>query len=173
MAFYYPFIGGGATCNQIVTPLVYDESLSIAQQIACIMSKLNGFADGYLSIDEFKAFIDELNKEQSEQTNELKQYTDEQVLHAYNELMELIKELEAGMLVWNVVHGEYTNSIDAMRDMFNDVTVHGISVDTLAGLDITVDQLADSNLNVRGLAVYGGYLIDGFEPEGILIEGGN
>ena len=40
MGIYYPFLGGGRTCNQITTPLVYDESLSVEQQIACLFGKI-------------------------------------------------------------------------------------------------------------------------------------
>lgn len=63
MAFYYPFLGGGRTCNQITTPLVYDESLSVAQQIACLFGKIKSMDTDFVSTDEFKEFINQLNVE--------------------------------------------------------------------------------------------------------------
>ena len=84
-------------------------------------------------------------------------------------LRALIEQIEEGSLQWDVTQGEYTDSVTAMRDMFNDLTVHAITVDTLAGLDMDVDGLANCGLNVRGLAVFSGYLIgEDFSPEGIM-----
>lgn len=172
MAFYYPFIGGGATCNQITTPLVYDESLSVAQQIACIFGRLKQIDDGFLSIEDFKTFLEQLNTEQEQQTSDLKKYTDTEVANLDNELRTLIAGLQIGMMIWDVTQGRYNDNVESMRNIFNDVTVHAITVDTLANLDITVDGLAESGLNVRGLAVFSGYLVGAdFVPEGIEYEG--
>lgn len=168
MAFYYPFLGSGATCNQITTPLVYDESLSIAQQIACIMGRVNSIDTDFVGVDQFKEFLNQLNAEQAAQTSELKQYTDTAVSNLDDKLMGIIAGIQVGMLIWNVTKGKYTDNVESMRDIFNDVTVHALTVDTLADLDMNVDQLSDCGLNVRGLAVFSGYLIgEDFEPEGI------
>lgn len=172
MAFYYPFIGGGATCNQITTPLVYDESLSVAQQMACIFGRLKQIDDGFLSVEDFKTFLEQLNTEQEQQTSDLKKYTDTEVAHLDNKLRTLIAGLQIGMMIWDVTQGRYNDNVESMRNIFNDVTVHAISVDTLANLDITVDGLAESGLNVRGLAVFSGYLVgEDFVPEGIEYDG--
>ena len=168
MAFYYPFLGSGRTLNQITTPLVYDESLSIAQQIACIMGRVNSIDTDFVGIDQFKEFLNQLNAEQAAQTSELKQYTDTAVSNLDDRLMGIIAGIQMGMLIWNVTKGKYTDNVESMRDIFNDVTVHAITVDTLADMDLTVDQLSDCGLNVRGLAVFSGYLVgEDFEPEGI------
>ena len=168
MAFYYPFLGSGRTLNQITTPLVYDESLSIAQQIACIMGRVNSIDSDFVGVDQFKEFLNQLNAEQAAQTSELEQYTDTAVSKLDDKLMAIIAGIQVGMLIWNVTKGKYTENVESMRDIFNDVTVHAITVDELANLDLTVDQLSDCGLNVRGLAVFSGYLVgEDFEPEGI------
>lgn len=172
MAFYYPFLGGGRTCNQITTPLVYDESLSVAQQIACLFGKIKSMDTDFVSTDEFKEFINQLNIELDKIKSDAETYTDVEIANLDNKLIKIIEQLQIGMLIWNVTVGEYTENVTAMRDFFNDVTVHAITVDTLAQLDLTVDQLAECGLNVRGLAVFSGYLMgDDFVPEGITYDG--
>lgn len=172
MAFYYPFLGGGRTCNQITTPLVYDESLSVAQQIACLFGKIKSMDTDFVSTDEFKEFINQLNIELDKIKSDAETYTDVEIANLDNKLIKIIEQLQIGMLIWNVTVGKYTENVTAMRDFFNDVTVHAITVDTLANMDITVDALTDCGLNVRGLAVFSGYLVgDDFVPEGIMYSG--
>ena len=172
MGFYYPFLGGGRTCGQITTPLVYDESLSVAQQIACLFGKIQSIDTDFVSTQEFQEFLNRLNAELDKMKDDSESYTDEEVAKLYDKLLKLIEQLQIGMLIWNVTVGKYTDDVTTMRDFFNDVTVHAITVDTLAGMDITVDGLTDCGLNVRGLAVFSGYLEgDSFVPEGVMYDG--
>ena len=172
MAMYYPFLGGGRTCNQIITPLVYDESLSVEQQIACLFGKIASIDTDFVTTVEFDDFKNQIHAEQIAQNEQLEGYTDSEIDKLDKNLRDLIAGLQVGMLVWNVTVGAYTGNVKAMRDFFNDVTVHAITVDTLAQLDMTVDQLADCGLNVRGLAVFSGYLMgEDFVPEGIMYSG--
>lgn len=171
MGIYYPFLGGGRTCNQIATPLVYDESLSVEQQIACLFGKIANIDGDFVTTDEFDDFKNQIHAEQVSQTEQLEGYTNSEIDKLDKNLRDLIANLQVGTLIWNVTVGTYTDSVKAMRDFFNDVTVHAITVDQLAQLDTTVDQLADCGLNVRGLAVYSGQLMgDGFVPEGIMYD---
>ena len=172
MAMYYPFLGGGRTCNQIITPLVYDESLSVEQQIACLFGKIASIDTDFVTTVEFDDFKNQIHAEQIAQNEQLEGYTDSEIDKLDKNLRDLIAGLQVGMLVWNVTVGAYTGNVKAMRDFFNDVTVHAITVDTLAQLDMTVDQLEDCGLNVRGLAVFSGYLMgEDFVPEGIMYSG--
>lgn len=172
MAIYYPFLGSGRTCNQITTPLVYDESLSVEQQIACLFGKIANIDGDFVTNVEFDDFKNQIHAEQVSQTEQLEGYTDSEIDKLDKNLRDLIAGLQVGMLIWNVTVGAYTGNVKAMRDFFNDVTVHAITVDTLAQLDMTVDQLADCGLNVRGLAVFSGYLEgDSFVPEGVMYDG--
>lgn len=172
MGIYYPFLDGGRTCNQITTPLVYDESLSVEQQIACLFGKIANIDSDFVTAVEFDDFKSQIHAEQVAQTEQLEGYTDSEIANLDKELRDLIAGLQVGMLIWNVTVGAYTGNVKAMRDFFNDVTVHAITVDALAQLDMTVDQLADCGLNVRGLAVFSGYLMgEDFVPEGITYDG--
>lgn len=171
MGIYYPFLGGGRTCNQITTPLVYDESLSVEQQIACLFGKIANIDSDFVTTVEFDDFKNQIHAEQVSQTEQLEGYTNSEIDKLDKSLRDLIASLQIGALIWNVTVGTYTDNVKAMRDFFNDVTVHAITVDQLAQLDLTVDQLANCGLNVRGLAVYSGQLIgDGFVPEGIMYD---
>lgn len=171
MGIYYPFLGGGRTCNQITTPLVYDESLSVEQQIACLFGKIANIDSDFVTTVEFDDFKNQIHAEQVSQTEQLEGYTNSEIDKLDKSLRDLIASLQIGTLIWNVTVGTYTDNVKAMRDFFNDVTVHAITVDQLAQLDLTVDQLANCGLNVRGLAVYSGQLIgDGFVPEGIMYD---
>ena len=171
MAVYYPYMGTGATCNQITTPLVYDESLSVAQQIACIMGRIKEIDTSFVSTSQFADFLEWLKKDQDAQTADMREYTDAEVKDAVNALLKLIEETQKGMMLWNVVLGKFYSNTDTMRDIFNDLTVHAIDVDTLAELDMDVAQLSDCGLNVRGLAVFSGYLLgEKFRPLGIVYE---
>lgn len=171
MGIYYPFLGSGRTCNQIATPLVYDESLSVEQQIACLFGKIANIDSDFVTTVEFDDFKNQIHAEQVSQTEQLEGYTNSEIDKLDKNLRDLIASLQIGTLIWNVTVGAYTGNVKAMRDFFNDVTVHAITVDQLAQLDMTVDQLANCGLNVRGLAVYSGQLIgDGFVPEGIMYD---
>ena len=74
-----------------------------------------------------------------------------------------IYELSVGVMSWNVQHGKFTSSTQAQRDMFNDLAVHAITVKKLNALEMTVSDLANCELSVRGLAVMSYWLVDKFD----------
>ena len=74
-----------------------------------------------------------------------------------------IYELSVGVMSWNVQHGKFTSSTQAQRDMFNDLAVHAIIVKKLNSLEMTVSDLANCGLSVRGLAVMSYWLVDKFD----------
>lgn len=76
------------------------------------------------------------------------------------ELIELILEIGEGHLTWDVQHGMFTDSITAQRDMFNDVTIHALTCEQLDAYDVTVADVSESGLNVRGFATLNYRLID-------------
>lgn len=134
--------------------------------ICCLVQQL---------IDESKDFdatVTELRNALDSAISECKSYTDSEIGELRAQLMLLIEQLESGALAWDVTTGEYKAPTDAARDSFNDVTIHGITVDQLAELDSNVTELSDCGLNVRGLAVFGGYLLgDTFVPNGVFYSG--
>lgn len=74
-----------------------------------------------------------------------------------------IYELSVGVMSWNVQHGKFTSSTQAQRDMFNDLAVHAITVKKLNSLEMTVSNLANCGLSVRGLAVMSYWLVNKFD----------
>lgn len=112
--------------------------------------------------------------------NEIEYVTPEE-MHAYKKSVSQIldamqKELEQlalGALQYNVQHGKFTDTVESQRDMFNDLSVHAITVKMLGELDMTVDDLAECGLNVRGLAVMSYWLTNKFDlPEGFEVHKG-
>lgn len=85
------------------------------------------------------------------------------VLILISELRTLIEQIKASELQWDVTRGVYDSTMYAQRNMFNDVTVHGITCDDLVEHVSTVDDLANCGLNVRGVAVMGLWLITQFD----------
>ena len=155
-------------------PLVYDDSLSYMELLSKVACGHNELVEAYCCIDQaLEQFASDVNQQSGEMTDEF--YTALSKLR--DELVELIRESEQGCLTWDVQHGWWTGSVDAMRDMFNDLTVHGITCCELAELDMTVCDLAESGLTVRGLAVAGRALIEdrGFSMDPTLtkFEGGD
>lgn len=87
------------------------------------------------------------------------------------EITKMILDMEIGTLQWDCQTGWYESTVEAQRDMFNDLTVHAITVEQLNELEMTVDELSECGLNVRGLAVMSYWLINQFElPDGMEYE---
>lgn len=130
-----------------------------------VYSREQRIKDICLAIDKLGQYSDYLSDELNALTavtpqdfEALKKEIKLQLESLHNEL----KALVGSQLQWNVQHGKHTSSVDAQRDMFNDVTVHAITVKQLAELEkMTVASLSDSGLNVRGLAVVSKTFING------------
>lgn len=141
-----------------VIPEIYWNVYSSEQRWKVICERLEGL------IEYTQKIADVINEENANvatkaELKQIKNYVDVQVA----ELKQLIKQLTEGALQWDVQHGIYTDTVTAQRDMFNDLTVHSITVKDLADSDLDVKALADSGLNVRGLAVMSYWLIEKFD----------
>lgn len=137
-------------------PAFYWDVYSAEQRIKELCKELKKLADygTYLAetIDEIQAVT----------PDEFKAYQQE-VRETVANLRKEIYELSIGTESWNVQHGKLTSTTEAQRDMFNDLSVHAITVKTLNSLDMTVKDLADCGLNVRGLAVMSYWLVQKFD----------
>lgn len=131
---------------QKVLPAVYDDSLSYYELLAKIEHYIKKLTDYVNALADYQDVQDD---ELAKVRQELIDYTDAEIA----ELRQMVELLTASSLDWDVQHGYYIDSQDAMRDMFNDVTVHAITVGELNELDMTVAELAECGLNVRGLAI--------------------
>ena len=107
--------------------------------------------------------IEKVRQELQDAIADIKQYVDTQD----QELRDLIMELTKGSLDYDVQHGNWIDTETAMRDMFNDVTVHAMTVkefeEWAAGQGWTVATLSECGLNCRGWAVMNYWLVDPFE----------
>lgn len=117
---------------------------------------LNEYADGVT--DAVVAALEEAHKE---------------LENLREELIKMIRETGEGSLDWDCQQGYYTSSVQAMRDMFNDVTVHAATIEIFNTWQIedegvlrdwNCDDLAESGVNVAGWAVMNRWLNDSNEP---------
>ena len=103
--------------------------------------------------------IDKIQAVSPEEFSEYQQYIRETIASLRTE----IYELSVGVMSWNVQHGRFTSSTQAQRDMFNDLAVHALTIKKLNSLEMTVSDLANCGLSVRGLAVMSYWLVDKFD----------
>lgn len=157
-------------------PSFYWDVYSSEQRIKAICKELNKIDSydeylaeviGQVDEDSKQRDIDYYNRVHNELI-ESHQDLEQQLQVAVRDLMQLISTLQISSLDWDCQIGEEQASVVAMRDMFNDVTLHSYNCEQLEGifdeLNMTVDGLADCGLNVKGYALVNHVLK---EPEGI------
>lgn len=162
----------GFYCHKVL-PASFDDSLSYYEVVCKLTGKINEVID---FTDSFQTQIDALNgrldgvdsdigdirEDIAALDSKVEEYHEE-LLGLINELHVLLEYLAKGQQQWDCQLGIYTDTMRAQRDMFNDVTVHGITCDDLVETVETVDALAECGLNVRGLAVMGLWLVENFD----------
>ena len=160
----YDYFG---TPFQKTVPLVYDESVSMAQQVAAIMGKLCELSQNEVTTHDLAVLWDRFVADQTRQDGVLKGYTDEQVA----DLWAYLENIADGWLIWDETTGGYSPNRDAIRHLFNDVAVHACTVDELAEWGNVAD-LANCGLTVRGLAVWSWWLFGKtFVPNDVFTDG--
>ena len=144
-----------------VVPALYWNVYSAEQRLKALCERI-GKSEQYMDYvadtinDYSKDVADEVNRELEEAHRELENLREE--------LIKLILETGEGSLDWDCQYGIYTSSVQAMRDMFNDVTVHSMTIAEFNVYEMTVDELADSGVNVAGWAVMNRWIVDNDEP---------
>ena len=119
-----------------------------------------------LEIDKLTTYgtylAESIDKIQAVSPEEFSEYQQE-MRETISSLRTEIYELSVGVMSWNVQHGKFTSSTQAQRDMFNDLAVHALIIKKLNSLEMTVSDLANCGLSVRGLAVMSYWLVDKFD----------
>lgn len=124
--------------------------------------------------EQFDVDINALKKEvetQLEEQNTLVEETLEaQDAHVKQSLIDfnddwllILNALTDTGIQWNPQHGYTCGSKEAQRDMFNDISVHSLSCSEIEKLDLTVEELSESGLNVAGWALLGYYFVQEFD----------
>ena len=162
--------------NQVSWPLVYDQSVSIVQQIAYIMGAVNTLHDEQGTLvtkTELNNLAAAFEDDQEQQTTALEKYADDADAKLYDKIVQLIGEMQKSAAIWDVTQGKFTDRVTAMRNLYTWTSVHAITVAELAASTVapTVADLAAQSLNVRGLATWSMELKEGWaEPAGIRQE---
>lgn len=171
--FIYPYYTW-ITQNPPALPKLYWGTISQEQRLAKICKTIAGL-EGYMTylsqvvIDLQDDIRDEVQWIIDEATAEIDAAIEQLRGDVYLQIQELREWVEAQTFsqnTWDVTRGLSTNSIDAMRRTFFDVTVDGTTVDHLATSTkyATVDSLAQSGWNCRALAVIGATVLDETYP---------
>lgn len=157
--------------NQVTFPLVYDESMSIVQQIAYLMGAYQTLVDAdgdKVPILTFEEFLRQLSADQAEQTAALQDYANAGDQRTLRQAEAYADKIGTAGVTWDVTRGRYADSQTTMRNLYQWLAVHAITVEQLAASVATCADLAAQTLNVRGLATWSAELVDGWEePEGI------
>lgn len=121
------------------------------KEMCCEIQKMRKYTE-YLA-----KYISEMEEDVDDKLQETLENVNLQISQLYETVIRMINELQLGFLQWDVQHGKYETTVDAQRDMFNDVTLHSYNIeeldDVFDDLDMTVDGLANSGINVRAFAV--------------------
>jgi len=122
---YLPSFYGVTSPAQIITPLVYDESISYEQQIAQIFGKIKEISEavsGYVTISFFNEFIKSLEKEEKEQTESLKKYVDTLNYAMKNYVDEAVRDISIGEIrVVDPSSGHIYPIEKALSNAYNDL----------------------------------------------------
>lgn len=157
--------------NGVTFPLVYDESVSIVQQIAYLFGgykQLTEVEQSFITQDVFDDFLAALSQDQADQTAALQEYADAGDAKTLAAAKALIDKIVATNLIYDPTQGRLVDSVTAMRNLYTWLSVHAITVDQLTASVETCEALAAQTLNVRGLATWSFELVEGWtEPEGI------
>ena len=131
-----------------VLPAAYSDELSYYELLSKMQRYCNDLAAKINEIlDHDESVVAELES--------IKADIDERVRELYAHLDQFLEQFEDSSVDWDCQHGYMTNTVEAMRDMFRDVTVHSITVKQLRERNMTVADLSECGLSVRGLAVWG------------------
>ena len=154
----WPIVPYGAfTVSTPTIPKFYWDVYSQEQRWKAICEEIGKLSDYASMVAEVYNELDEAKADKS-----ALEILAKSIASQLEDLKQLIKQLQIGQLQWDVQHGDYRDTVAAQRDMFNDVTVHSMTIEELNALDMTVADLADCGLNCRGLAVMSYWLTDEF-----------
>lgn len=167
--FIYPYYTW-ITQNPPALPKLYWGTISQEQRLAKICKTICGL-EGYLAYlsksvaglqDEILAEVQDLIAETEKEIDDALEELRGDVYTQIKELKDWVHEQTFSQHIWDVTRGLATDSVDAMRRTFFDVTTDGATVDELATSTKyqTVDALANSGWNCRALAVIGATVLD-------------
>lgn len=170
---YLPSFYGVTSPAQIVTPLVYDESISYEQQIAMIFGKMKEVSEaiaGYLTITAFTQFVEALDKEEKNQTDELKKYTNDLTNALKIYVDNAIRDVSIGAIeVLDPSTGEVMSVENAISNSYNDLRYWALSwndIDTYTEnktyneFDAILDDFTVREIDLFASIV----LLDDFDP---------
>lgn len=148
---------GSFTVGTPVIPKFYWDVYSQEQRVKYIcenLFKLIQYSDTLAeAINEIEAQFSRLEGEVKEEFYITKKELEAQFNEFRGYVEKLIAELSIQAPMWDVTQGTFTNSRDATRNLFNDLSDNALTIGEFEETSTTVEELANSGLNVRGWAV--------------------
>lgn len=167
MGFYHNILHGVLPPTQLITPAVYDESLSYEEQIAhifAILKRLEKKLEGYVTIEAFDAYAEIIKLEQAAQKIEWEKYTDDiadsimlKLTGEVERLEKLIHDVIAGSVIsYDPTHGQSYRSIDLVITRVYDFDrVFALPAKDYDDLNITCTRWNDLGVTAREYDVAG------------------
>lgn len=123
-------------------------------------------ANLYCIIDYTEGYINDLSEAVegiASDMDDVKAYVGQEIARMradIEEIKRVIEGIEVGAQVWNVSRGAWDAPITGMRENVRFAAVHATTCGDIAASTLTVKGLSESDINTRGLAVYGLWLYD-------------
>lgn len=145
------------TTGTPVIPKFYWDVYSQEQRVKYIcenLHKLIAYSDTLAeAINELNTEFENVEQNIQEQFKIIQAELEAELNEFKGYVEELIAQLSIQAPMWDVTHGKFDTSVEATRNMFNDLSDNALTIDEFNDTNVTVAQLADSGLNVRGWAV--------------------
>lgn len=152
----YPYLGIGCGhprtgCQQAI-PLVYDESLSVTQQIACLWGYLKRLDDLFVRYDEF---ADSQNEQTEFLINEIKTR-----MHSLRrEIKDLIKNLELSMNALDPTWGTRRNVDIVFERVYDFDRYFSFRCSDYDSMAMTAEQIDSKGYAARQFDTVGGLML--------------
>lgn len=172
MGCYSNILCGMLPPTQLITPAVYDESLSYEEQIAhifALISQMKNKLDGYVTIEAFDAYAELIKAEQAAQKVEWEKYTDDvakELLSKFRSeitrLEELIHEITVGnVTVLDPTKGQQKRNADIVIERVYDFDrVFSLPANEYDALKLTCKEWAALEIEAREYDVIAVLLLD-------------
>lgn len=123
---YWPYrVGLRWPPCQVTVPFVYDESLSVVEQIGVLFGIVKQFNDNneqFVTKDVFQQYVDFMEQDQIDQTAMLKNYTDDQLEYLRSQLEDMIRDITVGsVIVYDPSTGFKEPIEEALSKSYNDL----------------------------------------------------
>lgn len=152
MAYLYPWGYRTGAPFQVTVPTVYDECMSVPQQIAWlkrVVDCLLQCCDGVFTDEEFCRFFKWLEDDQTKQTEEIKKWAEKKIEETLDFLC------EKGFLIYDPCFGQYPTGVeDTIWDVYKNVRYYANTAKRLDEFEFTAQQWDELGMTAEYFDLY-------------------